>query len=451
MVDWVANGENGASVRSKINTIPNDGTNFGVAGVLAAANGGTGLSALGSGVATFLGTPSSANLKSALTDETGGGSLVFATSPTLETPIIGVAAATSINKVAITTPATSATLTIADGSTLATSGANSITLTSTGATNVTLPTSGTLATLAGAESLTNKKLGSLTTNGLVTTSSSDGTLSVTVPAANVLTFLATPSSANFAAMITDETGTGPVVLQTSPTLVTPAIGVATATSLALGGATIGSDKLAIAGSATISSNLALSGTGTQVNDVNNHWRLKNSGTIIGLILANDALVEWTNTTDSNNTPTTGLGQLGAQNIRLGLIPSATPVAQIFTIGEASRSGTDSNIGGAAGTLQSGLGTGTGTLSTLSLQSPIAAASGTTAQTYATGLVIKAGAAVLTSYTVAGLPAAATAGAGATAFVTDASTTLILGLGGTVTGGGTNKVPVYSDGTNWIYG
>lgn len=56
-----------------------------------------------------------------------------------------------------------------------------------------------------------------------------------------------------------------------------------------------------------------------------------------------------------------------------------------------------------------------------------------------------------SVTLATLPAASTAGAGARAFVSDASTTLILGLGGTVTGGGANKVPVYSDGTNWIYG
>lgn len=40
----------------------------------------------GTGVLTFLGTPSSANLAAAVTDETGSGSLVFATSPTLTTP-----------------------------------------------------------------------------------------------------------------------------------------------------------------------------------------------------------------------------------------------------------------------------------------------------------------------------------------------------------------------------
>jgi hypothetical protein len=49
----------------------------------------TGVSGLGSGVATFLATPSSANLISAVTDETGTGSLVFATSPTLVTPVLG--------------------------------------------------------------------------------------------------------------------------------------------------------------------------------------------------------------------------------------------------------------------------------------------------------------------------------------------------------------------------
>lgn len=54
-------------------------------------------------------------------------------------------------------------------------------------------------------------------------------------------------------------------------------------------------------------------------------------------------------------------------------------------------------------------------------------------------------------TVANLPTAAAAGAGARGFVTDAATTLVLGLGTLIAGGGANAVPVYSDGTNWIYG
>jgi hypothetical protein len=49
----------------------------------------TGISGLAAGVATFLATPSSANLISAVSDETGTGALVFATSPTLVTPVLG--------------------------------------------------------------------------------------------------------------------------------------------------------------------------------------------------------------------------------------------------------------------------------------------------------------------------------------------------------------------------
>jgi hypothetical protein len=63
---------------------------------IAVASGGTGITSFGTGIADFLGTPSSANLAAAVTDETGTGVLVFATSPTLTTPNIGAATATSI-------------------------------------------------------------------------------------------------------------------------------------------------------------------------------------------------------------------------------------------------------------------------------------------------------------------------------------------------------------------
>lgn len=51
-------------------------------------------------------------------------------------------------------------------------------------------------------------------------------------------------------------------------------------------------------------------------------------------------------------------------------------------------------------------------------------------------------------TVAGLTPAATAGAGARSFVTDANATTFASI---VAGGGANGVPVYSDGTNWRIG
>jgi len=118
---------------------PNTATTGAVtlSGTLNIANGGTGITSFGTGVQTALGQ-----------NVTGSGGIVLATSPTLVTPTLGVASATSINKVTITTPATGSTLTLADGSTLATSGAFSLTLTTTAATNVTLPTSGTLVNTA---------------------------------------------------------------------------------------------------------------------------------------------------------------------------------------------------------------------------------------------------------------------------------------------------------------
>lgn len=58
---------------------------------------GSEVSGLGTNVATFLGTPTSANLAAAVTDETGTGAAVFANTPTFVTPVLGAATGTSLN------------------------------------------------------------------------------------------------------------------------------------------------------------------------------------------------------------------------------------------------------------------------------------------------------------------------------------------------------------------
>ena len=158
------------------------------------------------------------------TGATGTGAFVFATSPTissptLTTPTLGVATATSINGLTIST--TTGTLSIANGKTLTAS--NTLTLTGTDTSTVAFGAGGTVAYVA-----------------------------------NKLSVFAATTSAELAGVISDETGSGSLVFSNSPTLVTPTLGAALATSI-----TATSGNMTVnAASGNNSVNLVPTGTGT---------------------------------------------------------------------------------------------------------------------------------------------------------------------------------------------
>lgn len=179
---------------------------------------------------------------------TGTGTVVvMATSPTLVTPVLGVATATTINKVTLTAPATGSTLTIADGKT-ATHNA-STTFAGTDGKTLTISNSGTLAggdafVLAIAAGKTLTVSNTLTFTGADASSVAFGTggtvlyTASTVPLTVGNTTIASGTTTRILydnAGVLGEytlTGTGTVaVMQTSPSLITPALGVATATSV----------------------------------------------------------------------------------------------------------------------------------------------------------------------------------------------------------------------------
>ena len=110
---------------------------------------------------------------------TGTGNVVRATSPTLTTPTLGVASATSVNKLTITAPATGSTLTIADGKTL---------------------TANNSLTLAGVDGKT------LTVNNSLAFSGTDSTTMTLPPASASLGYLNVPvnsQTSNYTAVLSD--------------------------------------------------------------------------------------------------------------------------------------------------------------------------------------------------------------------------------------------------------
>lgn len=94
------------------------------------------ISGLGAGVATWLATPSSSNLAAAVSDETGSGSLVFGTNPTLTSPLINIGVNTQTG--------TTYTPVLSDNGKI-------VTLNNAAAISVTIPTNASVAYPIGAQ------------------------------------------------------------------------------------------------------------------------------------------------------------------------------------------------------------------------------------------------------------------------------------------------------------
>jgi len=205
--------------------------------------------------ANLTGPITSVGNATSVASQTGTGTkFVMDTSPTLVTPTLGVATATSINKVTITAPTTSATLTIADGKTLTASDNATVSGTNTGDQTITLTGdvtgtgTGSFATTIGTGKVTNAMLAG----------SIDLTTKVTgaLPIANGGTG---SSTQNFVDLTTTQTVAGAKTFSGN-TSVGGTLGVTGATTLS---STLGvTGNTTIGGTTTLNGNTSVSGTNT---------------------------------------------------------------------------------------------------------------------------------------------------------------------------------------------
>jgi hypothetical protein len=240
----------------------------------------TGTVALTNNKLSAFAATSSSELAGVISDETGTGALVFANTPTLVTPNIGVATGTSLvlsgdlTVNGTTTTINSTEITIDDKNLVlggvaspSDAGADGGGLTLKGTTDKTFSwvdatdawTSSEHMNLASGKSYyLNGGLLKDATETLTNKTIDGASNTLTVRLANdisgfgtgVATFLATPSSANLISAITDETGTGSLVFANTPTLVSPVLGAATATSVGFADTLTGSATATAGTSAT---------------------------------------------------------------------------------------------------------------------------------------------------------------------------------------------------------
>jgi hypothetical protein len=221
-----------------------------ITGTLPVANGGTGITSLGTGIATFLGTPSSANLIAAVTDETGTGALVFANTPTLVAPNLGTpnslvgtnitGTATSFTASNVTTNAnlTGDVTSVGNATTLTNAPVIAKVLTGyvSGAGTVAATDSilQAIQKLNGNDATNANLTGMVTSVGNATTVVTNANLTGAVTSSGNATSLGSFTSAQLLGALTDETGTGANVFANTPTLIAPLLGTPTSGNFSTG-------------------------------------------------------------------------------------------------------------------------------------------------------------------------------------------------------------------------
>lgn len=301
------------------------------------------------------------------------------------------------------------------------------------------------------------------------------------PAAGVGTFLATPSSANLNAALTDDVPTlaGANTFTVNGALSAPGASL-NGTWITGGSSTTTKPYVLVEPTGTTSTGWSTNGTGLGVNAPSGftgnildtllagaqRFSITSTGAtqsaagyFIGasatngnwtptlLAIRSDAVLKWSSTTVATATADTQIYRDGAAaTLGLGLADAAAPVAQTINVQDVV-AGT-SNTAGATLTINGSRGTGTGAGGNIVLGTALPATSASTQNATAAALTVNsvAQAPQVNTSTVANLTTCGASQEGAIRGVTDALAPAFLTA---LTGGGTVHAPVYCNGTAWV--